>query len=97
MKAVLISHSQALSEGVENVLDKVKIRGFTQWTDVNGRGSTGGEAHLGTHTWPTLNNVLITIIPDEKVKLLLDKLSELNRENEEEGLRAFVLNVEDAI
>jgi len=97
MKAVLISHNQALSEEVEDILDNLYIRGYTQWVDVNGRGSDTGESHLGTHTWPSLNNVLLTIIPDEKVKDLLKKLSELNQEVEEQGLRAFVLNVEDSI
>ena len=97
MKAVLISHNQALTEGVKDILDALTIRGFTQWTDVNGRSSTNGESHMGTHTWPSLNNVLIIVIPDEKVKPLLEKLSELNQKDEEEGLRAFVLNVENTI
>jgi nitrogen regulatory protein PII len=97
MKAVLISHNQALTEGVEDILDKLTIRGFTQWTDVNGRGSSNGESHMGTHTWPSLNNVLIIVIPDEKVKPLLEKLSDLNQKDEEEGLRAFVWNIESTI
>jgi len=97
MKAVLISHNQALSEEVEDILENLDIKGYTQWVDVNGRGSDTGEPHQGTHTWPSLNNVLITVIPDEKVKDLLKKLSELNLQVEEQGLRAFVLNVEDTI
>lgn len=97
MKAVFISHNQALTEEVEVILDKLTIRGYTQWTEVNGRGSAGGEPHMGTHTWPSLNNVLLTIIADEKVKVLLDELSELNRQDEEEGLRAFVWNIESTI
>jgi hypothetical protein len=97
MKAILISHNQALTEEVDDILDKHIIRGFTQWTGVNGRGSTSGESHMGTHTWPSLNNVLLTVIPDEKVKILLEELSELNRQDEEEGLRAFVWNIESTI
>lgn len=97
MKAVLISHNQALSEEVEDILDSLDILGYTQWVEVNGRGSDTGEPHMGTHTWPSLNNVLLTVIPDEKVKGLLLKLSELNKKVEDQGLRAFVLNVEDTI
>jgi len=97
MKAVLISHNQALTEEVETILDNLNIRGYTQWIDVNGQGSDTGEPHQGTHTWPSLNNVLLTIIPEEKVKDLLRKLSELNKKVEDQGLRAFVLNVEDTI
>ena len=97
MKAVFISHNQALTEEVEDILDMLAIKGFTQWIDVNGRGSVNGEPHLGTHTWPSLNNALMTIIPDEKVSKLLEKLSELNKQVEEQGLRAFVWNVEQSI
>ena len=97
MKAVFISHNQALTEEVEAILDILAIRGFTQWMNVNGRGSINGEPHLGTHTWPSLNNALLTIIPDEKVGKLLEKLSELNKQVEEQGLRAFVWDIEQAI
>jgi hypothetical protein len=97
MKAVFISHNQALTEEVEDILDNLAIRGYTQWIDVNGQGSVSGEPHFGTHTWPSLNNTLLTIIPDEKVSKLLDQLSELNKQVEEQGLRAFVWNIEQSI
>lgn len=97
MKAVFISHNQALTEEVENILDNLAIRGYTQWIEVNGRGSNTGEPHMGTHTWPSLNNVFLSIVEDEKVKPLLKKLSDLNHDVEEQGLRAFVWNVEATI
>lgn len=97
MKAVFISHNQAITEEIEDILNSLAIRGFTQWTEVNGKGSVNGEPHLGTHTWPSLNNTLLTVIPDEKVTRLLEKLSALNKQVEEQGLRAFVWNIEQGI
>jgi nitrogen regulatory protein PII len=97
MKAVFISHNQALTEEVEEILDNLAIRGYTQWTEVNGRGSENGEPHMGTHTWPSQNNVLITMIQDEKVNKLLEQLSKLNNQVEEQGLRAFVWNIEQMV
>ncbi len=97
MKAVLISHNQALTEEVLEILDTLAIKGYTQWTEVNGEGSKTGEPHMGTHTWPSLNNVMLTIIPDEKVETLLEKLSELDKKVEDQGLRAFVWNIENTI
>ena len=97
MKSVFISHNQALTEEVEDILDSLAIRGYTQWTEVKGRGTNSGEPHLGTHTWPSLNNALITIIPDDKVTRLLEKLTSLNNKVEDQGLRAFVWNVEESI
>ena len=97
MKAVFISHNQALTEEVEDILKNLAIRGFTQWTEVNGQGTKNGEPHMGTHTWPSLNNALLTIIPDEKVNKLLEALTELDKKVEDQGLKAFVWNIENTI
>ncbi len=94
MKAVFISYNQALTERVTEIIDSLYIRGFTQWTEVHGRGSKKGEPHMGTHTWPALNNVHLCILEEEKVKPLLDKLQQLDREAEEHGLKVFLWNAE---
>lgn len=97
MKAVFISYNQSLTEMVQLTLDKLSIRGYTQWTDIQGCGSAKGEPHEGSHTWPELNNAHLTIIDDRKAEILLEKLSQLNKEVEEQGLRAFVWNIENTI
>ena len=97
MKAVFISFNQALTEKVDEILNELFIRGFTQWTEVKGRGSVKGEPHMGTHTWPALNNSILCIIEEEKVSKLLENLKLLNSEVEDQGLRAFVWNVENFI
>ena len=94
MKAVFISYNQALTERVTEIIDSLYIRGFTQWTEVHGRGSQKGEPHMGTHTWPALNNVHLCILEEKKVKPLLDKLQQLDREAEEHGLKVFLWNAE---
>ncbi|MEE4259909.1 MAG: PG0541 family transporter-associated protein [Bacteroidales bacterium] len=97
MKAVFISYNQALTEKINEILDSLKIRGFTQWTDVKGRGSLNGEPHMGTHTWPALNSAIMTIIEDQKVEPLLTKIEELNKIAEQQGVRAFVWDVEKTV
>jgi nitrogen regulatory protein PII len=97
MKAVFIAFNQALTEKVDEILDELLIRGLTQWTEVKGRGSLSGEPHMGTHTWPALNNTVLAIIEKEKVKPLLNKLKELNDEVEDQGLRAFVWDIETSL
>lgn len=94
MKAVFIAFNQALTEKIDEILDELVIRGFTQWTEVKGRGTQNGEPHMGTHTWPALNNTILTIIDKEKVSPLLNKLKELNKEVEDQGLRSFVWDIE---
>jgi nitrogen regulatory protein PII len=97
MKSVFIVYNQAFTERVEYMLDKLEIRGFTQWVDIYGRGSVNGDPHLGTHTWPEINSATMAIVDDEKVDLLLEKVKKLNSVNEEVGIRAFVWNIEKSI
>jgi hypothetical protein len=97
MKAVFISYNQSLAEEVQEILDKLSIRGFTQWTEIKGKGTINGEMHEGTHTWPELNNAHLTIIEDEIVPDLLEKLRILDKDVEDQGLRAFVWNIENTI
>jgi nitrogen regulatory protein PII len=93
MKAVFIVFNQAHTERVEYVLDQLDIRGFTWWSQVNGRGSETGEPRMGTHTWPEMNAALMTVIPEERVEALLDKVKKIDQINEEVGIRAFVWDI----
>jgi nitrogen regulatory protein PII len=94
MKAVMIIFNQANTERVEFMLDRLGIRGYTWWSQVSGRGSETGEPRMGTHTWPELNSAAMTIIPDEKVDALLEKVKKLDEINKDLGVRAFLWNIE---
>lgn len=97
MKSVLIVYNQANNERVEYMLDTLGIRGFTQWENVQGRGNAEGDPHRGTHTWPELNNAILTVVEDVKVDELLLSVRKLDKRNEEVGIRAFVWNIEQMI
>lgn len=53
--------------------------------------------HYGTHAWPTLNNAIISIVPDGAVDGILKQLKEKDRKAPELGLRAFFWTVEGMI
>ena len=94
MKAIFISYDQAYNMEIADALEQIGVRGFTMWQDIAGRGSETGEPHLGNHAWPTMNNAILTFVPDDKVD---DSLADLRARDEETpalGLRAFVWNVE---
>ena len=108
MKSVMIVFNQASTERVEYMLDTLGISGFTFWENVQGRGSGSfgrnddsqrrpGMPHRGTHTWPEMNNALLTVVDDEQVAPLLHAVRQLDKRNEEVGVRAFVWNVEQAV
>lgn len=94
MKAVMIIFNQANSERVEYILDRLELRGFTWWNDVQGRGSETGDPRKGTHTWPELNSAALVIMPEDKVDELLGCIKKLDEINKEVGVRAFVWNIE---
>ena len=97
MKAVFIAYNQALTEAVNSILDRYQIRGYTKWADTQGRGSHSGEPHFGTHTWPAMNSALLAITDDELVEPFLASLKRLDSKAEQQGLRAFVWNIEGGI
>jgi nitrogen regulatory protein PII len=94
MKAVMIIFNQANTERVEYMFDRLGIRGYTWFQDVKGRGTETGEPRMGTHTWPEMNSAALTMIPDDQVDVLLEKVKKMDEVNKEVGVRAFVWNVE---
>ncbi len=93
MKAIFIVFNQANTERVEYMLDRLEIRGFTWWSGVTGRGSVDGEPRMGTHTWPEINSAVLTIVGDEQVDVLLEKVKKMDEINKEVGVRAFVWDI----
>jgi nitrogen regulatory protein PII len=94
MKAVFIVYGQSLNEPIQQILTKLHIKGFTRWDETFGRGSYDGEPHYGNHAWPSKNASIVSIMDDSKVEPLLEYLRELNRQGEQQGLNAYVWNIE---
>lgn len=93
MKAVLIIFNQAHTEKVDFMLDKLGIRGYSLLENVQGRGSQTGVPHFGTHAWPEINKSVLTVVEDETVDTILDKVKKIDAINEEVGIRAFVWDI----
>jgi nitrogen regulatory protein PII len=93
MKAIMIIYDQAHTEKVKYLLDKLGIKGYSLWENVQGRGSKTGVPHPGTHAWPEINKSVLTIIDDELVDTVLDKVKRIDAVNEEVGIRAFVWDI----
>ncbi|MCM1152277.1 MAG: hypothetical protein NC328_01310 [Muribaculum sp.] len=97
MKAIFIAYDQAHHEKIVDILTRSNCRGFTSFGTVQGRGSVDGEPHYGSHAWPSLASAILTMVDDNKVDSLLNKLSLLNDERPKLGLRAFVWAIEKTI
>jgi len=97
MKAIMIVYNQALTEKIDYLLEKLNIRGYTQFPTVMGAGTTDGEPRMGTHTWPEINSAILTVVNDEIVDTVLEKIKKLDAINKEVGIRAFVWSVEKTV
>ena len=93
----MIIFSQAHTQRVEYIFNRLEIKGFTYWENVQGEGSKTGEPHRGTHTWPEMNNSILTVVEDDRVHELLVAVRKLDNRSKDAGIRAFVWNIEQAI
>ena len=82
---------------IVDLLEKNYSKGFTRWNEISGRGSRGGEPHMGSHTWPTFNDAILTFVEDEFVDNIMNDLNELDTKTEELGLRAFSWKIDKSI
>lgn len=69
---------------------------YTKWTKVHGKGKHS-EPHLMSHIWPKANNVLMVCVEDDISKKLMTELNEYKKNHLKEGIKAFLLPVEDII
>ena len=97
MKTVFIAYDQAHQVNVMEALNDTNARGYTILELAGGRGTKGGDPHLGTHAWPSMNSAIITVVEDAQVGPLLKRLKRYDDDNPMLGLRAFVWNCEQSI
>ena len=97
MKAVFISAFQAFYDEIIAIFDQLQIRGFTYWSETQGRGTNTGNPHYGTHAWPALNCSFLAFVETQKTDQLMEALKELDKTADQQGLRAFVMPCEKMI
>ena len=93
MKAIMVVYNQAHTEKIEYMLDKLEIKGYSLWENVQGRGTSTGVPHLGTHAWPEINKSVIAVVEDDLVDTILNTVKKIDEINDEVGIRAFVWDV----
>lgn len=94
MKLLFITYNEALDNDVITLLAERGIGSWTRWIKVHGKG-VASEPHLGSHVWPKNNNALAAVGDDDTVARAFAGLRELRQRFSKEGIKAFVLPVED--
>ncbi|MBP5483665.1 MAG: hypothetical protein J6X99_05340 [Bacteroidales bacterium] len=97
MKAIFIAYNQAYNQEIVQLLEGLGQRGYTVWEEIGGRGGVDGLPHLGNHAWPTQNHALLSVVEDTLAPKIMAALRETDAANNDLGLRAYVLPVEEAL
>ncbi len=91
---LLIVYNEAMEEELMQALDDCGIDCFTKWEKVLGKGRRS-PPRLATEVWPGTNNVCMVVEEERRIKPLLEKIKILRRELASEGIKAFLLPVEE--
>ncbi len=96
MKMIMVICPDARRDDIRALIEKHDVHTFSELKDVTGEGATG--KRMGTRVWPGKSTLIFTVLPDDKKDELLAALKTCTRDlYPGEGLRAFVLPVEEAI
>lgn len=94
LKMVMLSYNEAIDMEVTEALRDCAIKNYTKICGAFGRGETSG-IHLGSDIWPGRNNILYVACEEKQAKEILLVVSELRKKLGQEGVKAFVLALEE--
>lgn len=95
MKMVMIIYTQALDDEVLDLVKNVKASGYTKFNDITGEGAS--DPHLGTKIWAATNSMVMVAVTATQLKDLKKQGKELAETFKGEGLRMFVLPMEEML
>jgi hypothetical protein len=96
MKMIMIIGPKERNDDIVTLIESHGVRAYTEMREVVGEGATGKK--LGTVPWPDQSFLLFTIVPADKKDELLAALKTYRTGlYAAEGLKAFVLPVEESI
>jgi len=93
-KMVMLIYNEAIDAEVMEVLKNCGLENYTKIMGAFGKGRTSG-THLGNDIWPGRNNILYIACEESRVKQFLSCIKELRKELGKEGIKAFVLPVDE--
>lgn len=94
MKMLMIVYNEAMDNEVMEALESCVMKNYTKISKVFGRGASSG-THLGNDIWPGLNNIIYIVCEETQIKKMLSVVRELRKEVGHEGIKGFVLPVEE--
>lgn len=94
LKMVMIAYNEAIDAEAMEVLENCGVKNYTKVMAVFGKGATSG-THLGNDIWPGRNNILYVACEEKQAKQIISCVKELRKKLAHEGIKAFVLPIEE--
>jgi len=94
MKMVMVAYNEALDNEVMEILGDCALKNYTKITGVFGCGVSSG-THLGTDIWPGRNNLLYVACEEKESKQIVALVKELRKSLGAEGVKAFLVPLEE--
>ena len=91
---IMITYNEAIDMEVMELLENCGLTNYTKIGGTFGRGASSG-THLGTDTWPGLNNILFAACPDDAAQKTIAAVRELRKSLGKEGVKAFTWPLEE--
>jgi hypothetical protein len=96
MKGLLIIYAPALECFVMGALENAGQKKYTKMPYLHGVGGLS-EPHLDTSIWPGSNSALLIVTDDRTATALLAEVSKLKKQYSDQGIKAFVFPIEEAV
>jgi len=94
MKMVMVVYNEAIDNEVMEMLEGMPVKNYTKVLGAYGRGASSG-IHLGDDIWPGRNNILYVACDEAQAQKMLIEVKGLRKQFGHEGIKAFILPVED--
>jgi len=88
MQMIMIAYNESVDMEVMEIIESCGVRNYSKAAETFGRGGSSG-THLGTDTWPGLNNILFAACPGEAARKVLAQIRELRKPLGKTGVKAF--------
>ncbi len=95
MKLVLIIFNITLEEDLMELLKRLEVSCLTQWPRLHGKGKSTAP-RFESAVWPGANSGVMVVTDEAQAKSLMKEIQVMRETTgKREGIKAFLLNVED--
>ena len=87
MKMIMVVCNAAVDAEILDALKAAKVTGYTRLGQATGEGNS--DPALGSHVWPSTNNLILVMAEDSAAARVVEALKEAKAQLPERGIKIF--------